>query len=189
MKTKFVLHGGFASGKKQQDDAFFLEMLKDAPHDAKILLVYFAEPEEKVAMRTEQDKEEFNANKGSKELRFKVATEAAFKEDCAWADVVYLHGGKTARLMEALVKYPDVGEILSKRTIAGDSAGAHVLGRLFYGKNSKTIGKGSGILPMKITAHYEIGLPDPFSNIEPAIENLLLSEYETKVIWYNDTHE
>lgn len=159
MKTRFVLHGGFTPGKKQQDDAFFQEMLKDTPDDTKILLVYFAEPDEKVQLRTEQDKEEFNINKGSKSLSFRVASEATFEEDCAWADVVYLHGGKTVKIMESLSKYPNIGKILSGRTIAGDSAGVNSLGVLFYSNNAKMVGKGLGILPFKIGVHYKDGTP------------------------------
>ena len=182
MTTKFVLHGGFSSGKKQQDNKFFQEMLKDAPNKVNILLVYFAEPDEKVDLRTKQDIEEFNANKDSKELCFKVASEENFEKECQLADIIYLHGGKTTKLIETLSKYPNIVKIFSNRMIAGDSAGAHVLGKLFYSKNSKTIGKGLGILPFKIMAHYEDGMQNPFTDVEQELETLLLHEYETKVI-------
>ena len=67
--TKFVLHGGFNKerGLVQEDDKFFQEILKDTPKDIKILLVYFAEREELVQLRIEQDKEQFNKN--NKELK------------------------------------------------------------------------------------------------------------------------
>ncbi len=108
MKTTFILHGGFASGIKQQNDAFFKEMLKATPEKAKILLVYFAEVDDKVSLRTKQDTEEFDANRGSKKLQIKVATAGTFQEDCAWADVIYLHGGKTVKLIESLSRYPGI---------------------------------------------------------------------------------
>lgn len=157
-------------------------MLKDTPNDAKILLVYFAEPDEKVQLRTEQDTEEFNSNKGSKSLHFKVASEATFEEDCAWADVVYLHGGKTLKIMESLSKYPRINQMLSGRTIAGDSAGVNSLGILFYSNNAKIVGKGLGILPFKIGVHYVDGAPNPLADVGPELETLLLHEYETRVI-------
>ncbi len=182
MKTKFILHGGFAQGKKQQNDAFFQEILRDIPDDANILIVYFAESDEKVQLRTGQDTEEFNANKGSKQLHFRVASETSFTEDCAWAHAVYLHGGKTVKLMESLSKYPDITRLLSGKTIAGDSAGANVLGRLFYSRNSKVTGKGLGILPFKIVVHYVSGEPNPLADVEPELETILLHEYEIKVI-------
>ena len=182
MTTTFIFHGGFASGIKQQNDAFFQEMLKGTPEDVKILLVYFAEADDKVSLRTKQDTEEFDTNRGSKKLQIKVATADTFQEDCAWADVIYLHGGKTIKLMESLCRYSDIRGLFSGKIISGDSAGAHALGRLFYSRNSKTIGKGLGILPFKIMAHYQDGMEDPFSNIEPGLETLLLREYEVKVI-------
>ena len=180
-KTKFILHGGFSQGKKQQNDLFFQEMLKDTPDSVNVLLVYFAEAEEKVQLRIEQDKEEFNKNKGSKNLHFRVASGVTFEKDCAWAHVVYLHGGRTVKIMESLSKYPNINQILSGRTVAGDSAGANALGKLFYSKNSKVIGNGLAILPLKIVAHYEDGVPNPLASIEPELEALLLHEYEMKI--------
>ena len=185
MKTKLILHGGFnkANGPIQKDNEFFQEMLKDTPDEVKILLVYFAEKEEKVPLRIEQDKEQFNNNKGSKRLNFRVAAEETFEEDSKWADVIYLHGGRTVRLMDVLRKYPNVKEILSNKVIAGDSAGANAMGQLFYSKNSKEIGEGLGILPFKILVHYEDGAPNPLVDVESHLETLILHEYETKVVY------
>ncbi len=180
--TKYILHGGFVPGKKQQDNLFFQEMLKDAPDTAKVLLVYFAEAEDKIPLRIEQDTEELDLNKGSKELEIRVASEITFHEDCEWADVIYLHGGKTVKIMECLSKYPHIKDFFTGKIVAGDSAGAHSLGMIFYSKNSKVIGNGLGVLPLKIMAHYEDEIPNPFLNIEPELETLLLHENETKVI-------
>ncbi len=182
METKFILHGGFAPGRKQQDDKFFQEILEDVPDIANILLVYFAEPDEKVQLRTEQDKEEFERNNHSKELHFKVTSETTFEKDCTWAHAIYLHGGKTLKIMESLEKYPNIKQMLSGKTIAGDSAGAHALGKWFYSKNSKVTGKGLGILPLKVMAHYEDTMPDPLANLESQLETVLMHEYETRVI-------
>jgi hypothetical protein len=46
---KFVLHGGFSREKSpvQEDDQFFQEILKDTTEKVKILLVYFAEREDR----------------------------------------------------------------------------------------------------------------------------------------------
>jgi peptidase E len=183
MQTKFILHGGFNKerGDVHENDEFFQEMLKDAPAEAKILLVYFAEKEERINDRIDQDKGQLGKNSGSKRLDFKVATDEAFIEECEWADIIYLHGGKTRKLMEALRKYENLGKTFSGKTIAGDSAGAKVLGKLFYTTNSKEVGEGLGILPFKIIAHYVDGTPNPLEQIEPDLETVLLREYETRV--------
>jgi len=163
-------------------------MLADAPDDAKMLLVYFAEPDEKIDLRTKQDTEELEKNKGQRVLCIRVASKTAFEEDCRWADIIYLHGGKTAKLMGILSEYPDIKGIFSGKTVAADSAGAHALGALFYSKNSKTVGSGLGILPLKIMAHYEDGAPDPLGDTRPELPSLLLREYETKTIMIQSTH-
>ena len=180
--TKFVLHGGFSREKPiLEDDAFFREMLKDTKEEVKVLLVYFAEREDRVAERIEQDKEQFDKNKGAKILQFKVATEETFLQDCAWAEVIYLHGGRTVKLMEVLKKYPDLKPAFSDKTIAADSAGANALCQLSYSRNSKETTEGLRILPFKIVVHYEEGTPNPLAEVEPELETLLLREYETVV--------
>ncbi len=185
MKTKYILHGGFNKirGPVHQNDEFFNEILKDTPNEVKLLLVYFAEREEMIEARIEQDKGEFTKNSGSKRIDFRVTSEETFEADCTWADAIYLHGGKTTKLMEALKKFPDMKKLLSNRTIAGDSAGANVLAEFFYSKNSKEIGEGFGILPIKIVVHYQDGVLNPLSEVEPELETLFLHEYETKVFY------
>lgn len=184
--TKFILHGGFnkEKGPVQENDKFFQEMLKDTPLDVKILLVYFAEKEEKVQLRIEQDKEQFNKNRGLKNLHFKVAAEETFIQDCTWADLIYLHGGRTVKLMGVLNKYQNLAQVFSEKIIAGDSAGANALGYLFYSKNSKEIGEGLKIIPFKVVVHYLDGAPNPLVDIQPELETLFLHEYETVVKYY-----
>lgn len=187
--TKFVLHGGFSREKApvQENDLFFQEMMKDAPEDSKILLVYFAEREEMIELRINQDHESFNKNRGTKRLIFKIATQETFIEDCKWADVIYLHGGKTTKLMSALSRYQNLGLVFKDKTIGGDSAGANALGRLFYSKNSQEIGEGLGILPIKILVHYVEGATNPLAELEPNLETLFLHEYEVKVFYLNES--
>ncbi|MCE9548858.1 Type 1 glutamine amidotransferase-like domain-containing protein [Candidatus Nomurabacteria bacterium] len=181
--TKFVLHGGFDAGQApiQEDDAFFTEILKDTSGNVNILLVYFAERTEMVELRTTQDKDSFNKNKGSQNLVFKVTSEETFIKDCEWADVIYLHGGRTARLMAVLEKYKNLNEVFLNKTIAGDSAGVNALGQVFFSPTSKTIGAGLKILPFKTVVHYKEGTPNPLADVEPNLETLFLREYETKV--------
>lgn len=180
--TKFILHGGFNREKiVQENDEFFREMLKDVAEEANLLLVYFAEREDMVALRIEQDEEQLNKNKSGKKLNIKIASEDTFIEDCKWADIIYLHGGRTVKLIGTLKKYPNLTQIFENKIIAGDSAGANALGQLFYSRNSQEIGEGLKILPFKIVVHYTDGMPNPLENIQPELETVLLNEYETKI--------
>jgi peptidase E len=112
-----------------------------------------------------------------------VASEGTFVNDCLLADVIYLHGGNTVKIMEVLKRYQNLEQVFSDRIIAGDSAGVNVLGQLFYSKNSKEIGEGLKILPFKILVHYVDGAPNPLAQIEPDLETFFLHEYETKVFY------
>src|SRR3989344_6896921 len=111
MKTKFILHGGFAKGAEQENDAFFSEILKTAPNRAKVLLVYFAKDADRIADSKTEDVEQFNKNKGDRVLSFQVAGESSFPEQVREADIVYLGGGHSDKLLDALKKYSNLREI------------------------------------------------------------------------------
>ena len=179
--TKFVLHGGFDKNIKYIEDEFFQQSFKDAPQNVKIFLVFFAESEEYLQLRIEQCKGQFNNNKGSKNLEFKMATEENFLEGCAWADVIFLSGGRTANLLESLKKFQNLNKIFEGKIIAGDSAGVNALGHSFYNRKTKEIKEGLGILPFKIIVHYSDDMGNPLSEIEPNLGMMFLKEYETKV--------
>ena len=179
MQTKFILHGGYAKGVKQENDIFFSEILSSAPKEAKILLVYFAESDERVAGRTQDDHEQFEKNKGGRILSYEVASEQLFAEQAKTADIIYLHGGHTGRLLDALKKISNLKELFDGKIIAGDSAGANVLTTIFY---SKTIGtsEGLGFIPIKIICHYLEEDKEKLEHMRSDLEILFLSEYEIR---------
>lgn len=183
MDTKLILHGGFAKGSIQESDEFFREMLKDTPNEVKILLVYFAKSysPETTPSNIIQDKIQLEKNKGEKKLDIKIASEENFEDDVKWADVIYLHGGRSINLMDTLKKFPNIIEMLAGKIVAGDSAGATVMGKYFYSRNSKEIGNGLAILPYKIIVHHEDGAENPLADVEPELETIFLREYETRV--------
>ena len=86
------------------------------------------------------------------------------------------------KIMQALSKYQNLAEIFSGKTVAGDSAGANVLAKFFYSRNSKLIREGLGVLSLKIVAHYEAGAENPLAETEPELPTVLLSEYQMKII-------
>ncbi len=180
MKTRFVLHGGFTPHIKQQDDAFFREVLRSAPEEAKVLLVYFAKEADRINVNKEEDIKEFNKNKDKKTLLFEVATEELFLSQVAWADVVYLHGGATVKILEVLKKFPNLGKSFGGKVIAGDSAGANVLAKAFYSQRANGVFDGLGILPIRVICHYSEEHKNVFPNDDSSVETLLLREYEYK---------
>ncbi|OGZ01858.1 MAG: hypothetical protein A3A43_03345 [Candidatus Liptonbacteria bacterium RIFCSPLOWO2_01_FULL_56_20] len=187
MKTKFILHGGFTTGEKQENNPFFQEILSSAPSETKVLLVYFAKEPDRIAKNREEDIEQFNRDKGDKILSFEVATEDLFPEQVKKADVIYLHGGHSGKLLDALKKFPNLGQLFGGKIIAGDSAGANVLTAAFY---SQKIGvsEGFGLVPIKIISHYREENKDKLNEVRPELDTLFLPEYHFKVFYSDTSH-
>ena len=182
MKTKFILHGGFTKGKTEENNGeFYAEILKDAPEEAKILLVCFAKDDERIPIATERVKTEFNKSKWQKEITFEVASEGLFTEQIKFSDVVYFHGGTTLKLLEALKKFPNLKDLLSGKIVAGESAGANVFGKFFYSPSADKVEEGLGFLPLKINPHYSEIYRGKLDGVGQGLESLLLPEYEYKV--------
>ena len=184
MRTKFILHGGFTPGKQDEDNReFYSEILKDSPEKPKILLVCFAKDEERVIPATTKVMAEFNKNKGQNELFFEVASEGSFVKQVESADIVYLHGGISLKLLDVLKRYPHLGELFKGKIIAGESAGANVLGQVFYSPSSDSVSEGLGLLPVKVIPHYSEQYKEKLDNIKPELETLALPEYQFKVFY------
>ncbi len=179
MITKFILHGGFAKGVKQEDDVFFSNIVDSAPAEGKILLVYFAEAEERVAERHQDDLEQFAKNQGGKKLFFEMAAEEHFAEQAKTADLIYLHGGRTEKILSTLKKFPDLKQMFRGKIIAGDSAGVNVLSSAFY---SKTLGpvEGLSLIPIKVICHFLEENKNKLEQIKPDLKTVYLSEFDIK---------
>ncbi|MCK5022013.1 MAG: Type 1 glutamine amidotransferase-like domain-containing protein [Candidatus Pacebacteria bacterium] len=178
MKTKFILHGGFTFGEEQGNDEFTKEILKDAPEKAEILLVYFAKEKDRIPKNKEEDINQFNKNKGDKGLSFKVATEESFEDQIKEADIIYLHGGLSPKILEIMKRFPNLQKLFEGKIIAGDSAGANVLTKVFYSFLSDKVFEGLGLLPIKLIPHYEDKFKNKLDDMYPELETVRLSEYK-----------
>ncbi len=186
MKTKYILHGGFTPKTAQEDDAFFKEMLKDAPQNPKILLVYFAKEKDRIAKNREEEIAQFEKNKGDKILSFETANEKEFPDQVVRSDVIYLHSGRSVKILETLSKFQGLGKLFEGKTLAGDSAGANVLSVCFYSRASDEIFEGLGILPIKLIPHYSEDQNKKLQELKkrhPEAETVILSEYQTKIFY------
>lgn len=183
-KTKFILHGGFTPGNTNEDNsAFYREILKDAPDDAKILLVPFAKDADRVESCMAKTAGEFNAVNEGKSLKFETATEENLIEQVKSADVIYFHGGRSLQLREVLKKYEDLGPHMQGKTVAGESAGANCLCTFFYSPTADVVSEGLGILPIKMSPHYKEEYKEKLDSVGPNLEKLCLPEYEHVVIY------
>lgn len=182
MKTKFILHGGFAKGKTDEDNSkFYTEILKDAPGKAKVLLVCFAKDDDRILDATTRVMAEFNKNKWQKEITFEIANNESFLEQIKSSDVIYFNGGRTLKLLDVLKKFPDFRNLFDGKIVVGESAGANVLARYFYSPNADSVGEGLGFLPIKIIPHYAEQYKGKLNDVGKDLEELDLHEYEYKV--------
>ncbi len=184
MKTKFILYGGFDPNEINPDNGdFSREVLKDAPENAKVLVVPFAKEVDRIVPTVERVTRELNASKWQKNIFIEIAEEESFITQVASADVVYFQGGTTIKLLDTLKKFLNLGEYLKGKTVAGDSAGGNALCSFFYTPRTDEICKGLGILPVKMIPHYKEDYKNKFDTVEPDLETVLLKEYMHKVFY------
>lgn len=184
MKTKFILHGGMASHLNSENDAFFKEILKNAPDSPKILLVYFAKEEDRIPINKAEDIAQFSKNKGGKNPSYEIADKESFTKQLEKVDVVYLHGGATSKLLNTLKKFINLKELFEGKTIAGESAGAYALSSCFYSKKERGVFEGLGFVSVKTICHYIENDDDKLIEGCPdGLERLLLADYEYNVFY------
>lgn len=184
MSTKFILHGGFNPEGSNASDDFFREILTTAPARTEILLVCFAKAEEKIPEAKAQDIEQFEKNKDNKILHFVEASKEHFVSQVEKADVIYLRGGHTGLLLKALKQIPnlDLKKLFVGKIVAGDSAGANILCRVFLSLYIG-VGEGFGVLPFKVICHGNDENKDKLTDIQPELETVFLPEYQYKVFY------
>ncbi len=183
MKTKFVLHGGFDPKKSLENDAFFVESLKDAPESAKVLIVLFAKDKGRWEEKYVHWKKQFQKNAGGKNLDFQMATLENFVEQLASADVVYFAGGRTETILGALKGFTGLDKNLNGKIVAADSAGINALSRFCYSPIPDKVFEGLGVLPIKTIPHFIPEYAEKLVGMGHDLETLYLKEYEYKVIW------
>jgi hypothetical protein len=152
---KFVLHGGNSSEINLDNNSFFKEMTVSEKNKLRILLNYFSREESEIAKLSDQDMKRFKKLSVSKNLEFEIAQPDKLSEQLKRADVMYMRGGWTNWLTEKLLLTRNLNKLLDNKVIGGSSAGVYTLTKYYYGNDSKRLGKGLGILPIKAYCHYE----------------------------------
>ncbi len=182
MKTKYILHGGFTpKNKNENNEDFYKEILKDAPEGAKILIVPFAKDIDRIPVSVARVTAEFNKNKWQEKFDFEVANEESFIKQIESSNVIYFQGGKTLKLLEVLKKFSNLKKMFEGKIIAGESAGANVLGKFFYSPSANGVFEGLGLLPIKVIPHYSLKYRDVFKDTGSDLDCLYLKEYQYKV--------
>ena len=185
MKTKYILSGGYAGKPNEENDKFFQEILNTEKMKLNILLVYFAKPLSEYKRMTKEDEYQFTKNKDGKELCFEIAEEEKFEKQAREADIIYLHGGQTLKLLEVLKNYSNLKELFDGKIIAGESAGAYVLSSCFYSKSEGGIFQGLGYVSAKTICHYIGKNSEKLNDCGKKLDLLLLPDYKYKTYYQN----
>jgi peptidase E len=187
--TKYILHGGFTRWDNELNRTFYEEIVRDVPEGGTVLLVYFASENEGDEKKNKEDTESILRAAGGKHLTAELANRTDFLEQLDRADAVYIRGGSTERLLEALRAYPDFASRLQGKTVAGSSAGAYALARISPPHHDGGMHEGLGILPLRVVCHYESPElpPDPkelaqLEGMLPELDIVKLHDCEWKVI-------
>lgn len=184
MKTKIVLYGGFNPTKEGDGNAdFSREILREASENPKILIVPFSKEPDRVVPTAERVTKELNAQKWQQKIVTEIATEEDFVNQLQSAEIIYLQGGSSAKLISALKNYPDFEALIKGKIVAGDSGGANVLSKFYYSPSSDSVSEGLGILPIKMIPHYKEEYKDKFGTNGAGLEEVFLSEQALRVFY------
>jgi glycosyltransferase involved in cell wall biosynthesis/peptidase E len=179
--TKVILHGGNSGKQNDNNDLFFKEILKNSSKQARILLVFFAREESEYKRLFNEISEQFNKNRGFIKIKLQIAYEKDFITQVQQSDIVYIHGGKTLKLLNVLKKYSTLTDILKGKIVSGESAGAYVLSTCFYSKSEGGVFSGLGLVPAKIICHYTGINEDKLDQYDKNLKKLLLKDYQFNV--------
>ncbi len=146
-----------------------------------ILLCPFAKDPERIPAAITKVKDEFERVSTGQKLSFVTADPDHFVEQVKDADAIYFHGGTTSKLLEALQRFPKLPSQLVGKTVAGESAGANVIGEYSYSKSADGILEGLGLLPIKVIPHYSDEFAGKLDEVGEDLELVALKEYEFRV--------
>jgi len=181
MLTKYILHGGYANRANEDNNKFFKEILSLDKKELNISIVLFAKEENEYNLKAEVIKNQFNINKSDKILNFTIAEEKNFVEQIKEADIIYIHGDETLKLLDTLRQYKDFSEAIKDKVVAGESAGVYVLSSWFYSRSRDKCFPGLGIVPVKTICHYVEKNKGKLNGCPPDLEELILPDYKFKV--------
>lgn len=171
--TKYILHGGNTHTKSEDNKKFFQEIVKDIPSPVNLLIVYFSREENEWQELLKDDKENFTSANPGKIINFVLASKDknTFINQVKEAKAIYMRGGETILLIDALKDIKNLKELFKDKVIAGSSAGAYVLSR-YYIDSRNEMGEGLGILPIKTFAHYNDARKDELDRLKSHNEKL-----------------
>lgn len=162
--TKYILHGGETGIPNDHNKAFYQSWGVDFEPGfiPTILLVYFANTQDKWPIKEQEDKERFANYTNQREVKFVIAKKetSTFRNQIKTADVIYVRGGSSEDVIEFFSPLKEeLPNLLDGKIFAGSSAGVMIMCHNTCSDNNYWK-KGLGILPLNSFVHWNPKLQD-----------------------------
>ena len=186
--TTYILCGGNDS-EYPQFGVNLQKVVKERVEDIKLLDVYFAGDDDKAKARFDDWSGWFEEY--FPDIERVLATKSDFATQVAWANVIFIHGGSTEKLLRELPNFNEVKKVLRDKIYIGSSAGANYVAEHFLSQDNG-VQSGAGILKINVAVHYnadsDLGRSVEDANILEdnflSIRTLRIKEGEFEVIEY-----
>jgi cyanophycinase-like exopeptidase len=156
--ANYILHGGKLLQPSESNDALFKLIATELSGGGLCLAVFFARDESKVpALYTDHVKRiKDSLGTDSDKVSFELADLNKLPTQIKAARLVYIAGGNTNKLRDALGSVANIKSLLS-RDIAyvGSSAGMYILGNTYVDEECGS-GTGFGVLNYHMMAHHMV---------------------------------
>lgn len=166
--TKYVINSGSLKKYPDRAEAYFSELFKGTHSNPRLLRCFFATLPNPVEDKFKQYLDHFSLSlPRDKTIIHECGQVDTFREQAERADVVYLHGGSVAPLMETIGRFEF--EDLFKDTVVGtNSASTVLLSAHGWSCDSCKSTDGLGVWPAKVIVHYmsDYGANDPRGPID-----------------------
>lgn len=150
--TTYILAGG-CDGDYPEYIVQLARVVRMKMADPKILSCGFSSEDVQAEASFPKRKKMFEAGFGES-VEIVMATKDTFIEQVRAADVVYLHGGSTNILVDAMREYPNIQEEFAGKIIIGSSAGANYLSSCGFSPSANAVGQSGGIVDVAVVVHY-----------------------------------
>lgn len=151
--TTFILVGGNEFADPEYGVNISREVQQRAISSPRILNCFFATDKSRWQEKQEQVRKWWGKHFHDNE-NFQVALPDLFFDQINQSDIVYLHGGDTARLIETLKTLGVTREAFQGKIIIGSSAGANALVANAWSSLTQKPRKGLAIVDLNIMVHY-----------------------------------
>ncbi|HRP36735.1 MAG TPA: Type 1 glutamine amidotransferase-like domain-containing protein [Candidatus Dojkabacteria bacterium] len=161
MHTKYLLHGGNTSIKKESNSRFFKEMMDiPAKNNARLLLCLWAVEKKFWDVKKESYKKKITEN-SDKNVEVEVVEDVDdFNAKIDQFDVLYVVGGDAKLIEPYYQKFTDLEKQLEGKTYAGGSMGAfmvcsHYILSFDY-QDELSVHDGLGLIDINLLCHWDI---------------------------------